>query len=543
MKKQVLLTAALCSFTLGTVNAQLQTNRSESVVGFNGAEALENGKKRLILTFNTTKGYTDGSEGSNKINCNSLKGLAGAALTTEGLTNNVAAYLDNYHWMKGTNQGAKFKRYKDVASLIAAHTVGETLVSTDHRYWKCGNILMDIPETNGKDQAWAVWPGINKRTVMMISFNGSDGIANLCKDIELDLMTLDKGTTGKTSSYKMIVITGQNSINLGELGKACGKEGNDVALLDSINENNVAAVNEYFGEDYTWFAKDNVYTTSEDGSLNKQTLKVAETVGTTIKELRGKKLTIILYSTTSETPVQPGMYEPLLGVDNLSAEYSEVKWIEPAVAADVKDTLNVDCVSGGVENEIKFVLKTQNRLADLTIVPDGDNKMLTSFKMTPKDERCCIMAYNESTQKYDIPVDYTFTPATGSTPYEVKIPASADGTSVNDNIEVTVLATSRRAATASYRLEINNGVRIWKDIITTFAEAVSVQSMQENTVAISVDDNKIVVKNATDNITVTDISGRVLKTVNAMEAAQGTTMSQGLYIVKANDLTQKVMIQ
>ena len=111
MKKQVLLTAALCSFTLGTVNAQLQTNRSESVVGFNGAEALENGNKRLILTFNTTKGYTDGSEGSNKINCNSLKGLAGAALTTEGLTNNVAAYLDNYHWMKGTNQGAKFKRY------------------------------------------------------------------------------------------------------------------------------------------------------------------------------------------------------------------------------------------------------------------------------------------------------------------------------------------------------------------------------------------------------------------------------------------------
>mgnify|MGYP000354483853 FL=1 len=237
------------------------------------------------------------------------------------------------------------------------------------------------------------------------------------------------------------------------------------------------------------------------------------------------------------------MYEPLLGVDNLSAEYSEVKWIEPAVAADVKDTLNVDCVSGGVENEIKFVLKTQNRLADLTIVPDGDNKMLTSFKMTPKDERCCIMAYNEATQKYDIPVDYTFTPATGSTPYEVKIPASADGTSVNDNIEVTVLATSRRAATASYRLEINNGVRIWKDIIATFAEAVSVQSMQENTVAISVDDNKIVVKNATDNITVTDISGRVLKTVNAMEAAQGITMSQGLYIVKANDLTQKVMIQ
>lgn len=542
MKKQVLLTAALCSFTLGTVNAQLQTNRSESVVGFKGAEDLENGNKRLILTFNTTKGYTDGSEGSNKINCNNLKGLAGAALTTEGLTNNVAAYFDNYHWMKGTNQGAKFKRYKDVASLIAAHTVGETLVSTDHRYWKCGNILMDIPETNGKDQAWAVWPGINKRTVMMISFNGSDGMANLCKDIELDLMTLDKGTTGKTSSYKMIVITGQNNINLGELGKACGKEGNDVALLDSINENNVAAVNEHFGSSYTWFAKDNVYTTSEDGSLNKQTLKVAETVGTTIKELRGKKLTIILYSTTSETPVQPSMYEPLLGIDNLSAEYSEVKWIEPAVAADVKDTLNVDCVSG-VENEIKFVLKTQNRLADLTIVPDGDNKMVTSFKMTSKDERCCIMAYNEATQKYDIPVDYTFTPATGSTPYAVKIPASADGTSVNDNIEVTVLATSRRAATASYRLEINNGVRIWKDIIATFAEAVSVQSMQENTVAISVDDNKIVVKNATDNITVTDISGRVLKTVNAMEAAQGITMSQGLYIVRANDLTQKVMIQ
>ena len=60
MKKQVLLAAALCSFTLGTVNAQLQTNRSESAVGFNGADVLENGNKRLVITFNTTKGYTDG---------------------------------------------------------------------------------------------------------------------------------------------------------------------------------------------------------------------------------------------------------------------------------------------------------------------------------------------------------------------------------------------------------------------------------------------------------------------------------------------------
>lgn len=543
MKKQVLLTAALCSFTLGTVNAQLQTNKNESAVGYKGAEALENGNKRLIITFNTTKGYTNGTEGSNKINCNSLKGLAGAALTTEGIGNNVATYFDTYHWMKGTNQQAKFKRYKDVPSLIAAHTVGESLVSTDHRYWKCGNILMDVPGTDAKDQAWAVWSGINKRTVMFISFNGSDGMANLCKDIELDLLTLDKGNTGKTSSYKMIVLVGQNNINLGELGKACGKAGDDVALLDSINENNVAAINEYFGSSYTWYAKDNVYTTSEDGVLNRQTLKVAETVNADIKDLRGKKMTIILYSTTSGTPVQPGMYEPLVGVDNLSAEYSEVKWIEPAVVADVKDTLNVDCIAGGTENEIKFVLKTQNRFADLTIVPDGDNKMSISYKMTPKDEKCCIMAYNEASQAYDIPVDYIFTPATESTPYSIKIPANADGTSINDNIQVTVNATSRRPMTSSYRLELNIGVRIWKDIIATFAAAVSVPSVQENAATVTVESNKIVVKNATGSVMVSDISGRIMKTVNADEAAQGIDMAQGLYIVKANDLTQKVMIQ
>lgn len=543
MKKQVLLTVALCSFTLGTVNAQLQTNKNESAVGYKGAEELENGNKRLIITFNTTKGYTNGTEGSNKINCNSLKGLAGAALTTEGIGNNVATYLDTYHWMKGTNQQAKFKRYKDVPSLIAAHTVGETLVSTDHRYWKCGNILMDVPESDAKDQAWAVWSGINKRTVMFISFNGSDGMANLCKDIELDLLTLDKGNTGKTSSYKMIVLVGQNNINLGELGKACGKAGDDVALLDSINENNVAAINEYFGSSYTWYAKDNVYTTSEDGALNRQTLKVAETVNADIKDLRGKKMTIILYSTTSGTPVQPGMYEPLVGVDNLSAEYSEVKWIEPAVVADVKDTLNVDCIAGGTENEIKFVLKTQNRFADLTIVPDGDNKMSNSYKMTPKEEKCCIMAYNEASQAYDIPVDYIFTPATESTPYSIKIPANADGTSINDNIQVTVIATSRRPMTSSYRLELNIGVRIWKDIIANFAAAVSVPSVQENAATVTVESNKIVVKNATGSVMVSDISGRIMKTVNADEAAQGIDMAQGLYIVKANDLTQKVMIQ
>lgn len=552
MKKQVLLVATLCSITFGSVNAQLQTTKNEAIVGMQGAEVLDNGNKRLSITFNTTTGYTDGTEGSKRINCNSLKGVLGVAFTTEGIDKNVATRLDNYHYTANTSSGVKFKRYKDVASLIQAHTVEGSIISQDHRYWRFGNILMDVPETEGKDQAWAVWPGINKRTAMFITFKGDDGMANLCKDIELDLMTLDKGTTGKASAYKMVVLVGESSFDMGGMMKKLGKgvEGDDVAFLDSINENNVVTINEEFGGKYTWFVKDSVYVTSEDGALNKQHYNVGETVGATLKDLRGKKISIILYATTSGTPVQPGMYEPLLGVDNLSAEYSEVKWIEPEVVADTKDTLKVDAKANRIENEIKFILKTQNRLADLVIIPDGDNRMDTGFKMTAKDEKCCVMSYNEATQAYDIPVDYQFTAATESTPYSIKIPSNADGSSVNDNIEVTLIAKSMRNtdSQAFYRLEITNGIRIWKDFIVNFKkqdepEPDAIFTQDADQVTISAEKGKVVVKNATDSVVITNVSGMILNQANAEEAALGISLSQGVYIVKTGNLVQKVMVK
>ncbi len=549
MKKQILLAAALCGIAFGSADAQLQTTKNESAVGMKGAEELENGNKRLSITFNTNKGYTNGSEGSNKINCNNLKGVLGVAFTTEGIDKNVATKLDTYHYTANTSSGVKFKRYKDVASLIKAHTVEGSIVNPAHRYWRFGNILMDVPGTEAKDQAWAVWPGINKRTALFITFKGDDGMANLCKDIELDLMTLDKGTTGKTSAYKMVVLVGESSFGMGEMMKKLGKgaAGDDVAFLDSINEKNVAAINEQFGGKYTWFAKDSIYITSADsGVVNKKTIKVAETVGATIKDFRGKKLSIILYATTSGTPVQPGMYEPLLGVDNLFAEYSEVKWIEPDVVENTKDTVKITDAVAGEDNAIKFILKTQNRLADLVITPDGDNKMATSFKMTPKEENCCIMAYNEATQKYDMPVDYQFTAAdaVAGTPYSIKIPASADGTAINDDIEVTLIATSRRPATGVfYRLEITNGKRIWKDFIVDFNKPVTASAPDANQVTVNVEKGKVVVKNATDSVVVTNAAGMVLTQVSAEEAAMGIALPQGVCIVKTGDFVQKVLVE
>lgn len=538
MRKQILLTTVLCSFVFGMANAQLQTGKSESVIGFTSDVAQPNGNCQLMITFNTTKNYTDGSEGSNKINCNSTKGLAAAALTTEGINNNVADYFDQYHWQKGTNQTFKVKRYKDVPSLIAAHTDGTEVCSTAHNYWKCGNILMDVPG-DSKDQAWAIWGGTAKRKVMFISFKGGDGLANLAKDIQFELLTLDKGTTGKTATYKMIVDLKENNFNMGNAinSKYGHVGGDDVALLDSITSANVEQVNAILGSKL--HVADQVYTTLEDGALNRKVVKVAESIGLPIDSLRGKPMTIILYATTSGTSVQPGMYEPLVGVDNLMAEYSKVEWIEPADKVDMKDTMNVEVVRQK-ETPIKFKLIDKQRYAALTLTADGDNELLKSFYFNPEGS---VMAKNPETGVYDVPVEYTYVPVTSTTPMKLTIPAVKGEEAVNDDLEITLFAKCIRDA--SFRLEVTNGVRFWKDILAKVVNETAIieASEDENGVQLRVQNNTITVKNATERIDLFTLSGQILKSVSPEVASQGFTMPQGVYLIKTGTVVKKALVE
>ena len=97
-------------------------------------------------------------------------------------------------------------------------------------------------------------------------------------------------------------------------------------------------------------------------------------------------------------------------------------------------------------------------------------------------------------------------------------------------------------------MEITNGIRIWKDFIVNFKkqdepepDAISTQDADQ--VTISAEKGKVVVKNATDSVVITNVSGMILNQVNAEEAALGISLSQGVYIVKTGNLVQKILVK
>lgn len=544
MKKQILLAAALCSVAFGTVNAQLQTGRSDAGIGCSDTKQ-ENGNQLVEVTFNTNKGYSTDASNTNRITCNSIKGFCAAALTTEGLNSNLAEYIGKSaslpnHWVSGTNQTFKAKRYKDVATLVKSFSKeGDAACSVTHDYWKCANIIMDVPGTDAKEHAWAVWSGINKRRVMMIAFAGTDGLANLAKDIEFELMTLDAGTTGQASTYKMILDLEKNSVALGGINKAYSKTGDDVALLDSISSQNIDQVNAALGSKL--LVVDNIYTTTTDGTLDRKTIKLAESVGLSINDIRGKKINIILYGTTSGTPVQPGLYEPTIGVKNIRAEYSSLEWVYPILPTGaVADTVKADVIKGE-EAAITFRLADKGRYANLVIVGDGDNKMSSSFYFK---EEGCVMSKNEATGEYDIPVTYTYKPTDidAQTPMSMTVPGSVDGAPINDDMQVTIFAKLRKDGV--YRLELNNGTRLLIDVLATAIDApVNVTDEAVKAAKVRVQDNSIFVENATEDVLISNTAGQMVKTVSAEVAGRGIAMVNGIYLVKTGNIVEKVLVK
>ena len=459
MKKQFLLLAAFCSVSLVSVNAQMQYNKVDANIGYTGQEALENGNYRMTHTFNLSESYkTSKKPVTEKISSSNGKGIYGMAITTEGYASNVAQWINNG---KTQNSGSNLAAIWVPSASELRDSLSKDPNALNHEYWKQANCLWDVPGTNGADQAFTVWPGMAKRSIVAFQVKAQDLMAGLVSDIEFELLTLDPGNTGKASTYKMIVDLSKQPA-FPWFNATYGATGDDVELLDRISEATIADINAEFGS--KMYVKDNVYVSSLVGELKRVRSNVAEAVGLSITDLRGKKGMVTLYTTTSETAVQPGMYEPIVGVDNVTAEYGTASWIEPVVENNGRIALEATAVYDN-ETPITFVLKGKNRMSDLTIKSDGDNKASTSFYFKSEG---CVMA-KDAEGNYTVPVDYTYTPSVGESALSVEVAAAANGAAVDDDLQVT-LYTNFPRGNRTYSLEISNGARFWMDLTVTGQE-------------------------------------------------------------------------
>lgn len=545
MKKLLLILMLGVSFT---TFAQLQTNKTATKLGYNGAADAGNGDKKLTLNFNTPFSTLKYGLQSSAI-ANDGKGLLCIVLSNEGPVGKVTP-LNN---KKADNWGANCNIYKmkDLTMLLDSSVSSSAKVyASTQQYWKPANSIVNMPTvTADTNQVLAVYPGMYKR--VNIGFQVSVDGGGLKSDLSFEILTYDKGNTAKTATYKMIVSVNKE-IKFGSTPL------NNVADMDTINAANVAAFRTRANSNEIYVV-DNIYTTTTDGLMAIQKINVAESIGLTPGYFNGKKVYVTLYTKGTGTNIEPGIYDPVVAIDNVEAIYGPVSWAVPVGAVanavidhnggvPVVDPATSDFSAGTpvevlADNDtpIKILLTSLNRAAALVITEANDGGgHATKFSFAATG----AVKAKDVDGNYTIDVPYTYTPSDGSSKMTLKIDAPTGGSISSDTLEVALTANVPVGMTTSERLEITNGIRFWYDVS---AKGVSVYSgvspANNNLTYIYGKTKSIVVVNTSSDVTVTNLAGQVLKIVSASQATKGISVEQGAYIVKTGKIIQKVIVK
>ncbi|MHB9143627.1 MAG: T9SS type A sorting domain-containing protein, partial [Paludibacter sp.] len=396
------------------------------------------------------------------------------------------------------------------------------------------------------EQVMAVYPGMYKK--VNLGFQVSIDGGGLKSDVSFELMTADKGNTGKSATYKMIVSVGKQVL-FGYAPLAT------TMAMDTAKSSNVAAYRTSLGSNDFWVV-DNIYTTTLDTTFTKQKINIAEKIGVSPEYFNGKKIYVTLYSSGTGTNIEPGVFDPVVAIDNVEGVYGAAYWSVPdSVGANAvinhnngtpAKTVSTD-FSGGTPVvvpadstvAIKFYLRDANRAAviDITEANDGgSHNAKYSFAATG------AVKAKAADGTYSVDVPYTYTPSDGTTKFDLKVAAPASGM-ISDTLEVSINVKVALNAVSSERLEITNGMRFWYNISAKGTAPAGVAPLNTNAVRIWGRTNTIVTANATENVSITNLAGQVLKSVSASQANRGIAMQTGVYIVKTGDKIQKVIVK
>jgi len=531
--KKLLLSILLSVLVFGSAFAQIrwQTN---TTIGQELKAANTANKDTLILDFKNTVVYSAVSSwwparatanlGKDSVVKKTLQTQRG--IQVKGFVNNstTTAYEDGTFRCNNAGGNGNPGRFTGVDSLkqylIHSIKTGTLNGSANDSLTRPAACLFNV---GANEIAFGMWPGKVTKIEYIYRF---DYTGKACTDdITFEMDTYDAGTTGKTATYELAV------------------------YKSSVSDANLIGTK-----------VSNIYTTGQ----GLKTVNVAASIGVASADLSNKQLYIVIKTLGTNNdgvahPVDasniPLYYDPTVVFDNFVAIYASSSWDAPSgitVGAVLNHNNGSPVVttstdfSGGTavpvypatDYPINIYLTSKDRIGILEIKEgnDGGGHIAAySFAATGAVKKKAA----DGTFSIDVP--YTYIPSDGTTIMYLTIPAPASG-SVNDTLEIQLLANVPDLATRAVRLEITNGIRFWYNVAAVGDVSTSVDKANNNGITAYGANNLLYVKNATEYITLYNIAGQKVKSVSSTVAAKGINVNAGIYIVKTGSTVQKVIV-
>lgn len=547
--KKLLLSAAAIIIAASSFG-QLQIKSNLANWGFTGSIVKGDSLRAFELTFDTDSTvYKYATTQSNR-------GLFATPLTY-GQVPGTTTYFNSGRGLNINNKklqqtganGNPFK-FRSVQELI--DTCNVKPMPSPYNYndsweaWKSSAVIFqnsrntESPVTN---DVFAAYPGFYKNNLMGFRINLKGTIVD--SDISFDILTYSRGNLVNASGvaqfpsikYKMIVTTTGATL-----------EGYKATYFDTIKVGN--------GTDI--FVVENIYeTATAEGDQKVQTINVFEKIGKEKSFFNNKEVSVMLYTTGTLGlyPILPGVYhDPFIAIDNLKGDYIMPAFATPAfIPQESGSNWRPEIVIGNdtlsiPRNEewqsVKFKLATKNRVGALSLT----EKARSGNVYFP--ETGAVKAKGLSGE-YDVDVTATITNSTpgGTVEDKLTIAAPEQGTSANDDLEITVLVRGTSldvegiVRNVTYEISNGNAYEINYNLRYKGVDATSVNPAPANVISVISADKKVRVMNADSQVQLINASGQLVKTATATEAAKGITATTGVYIVKSGEFTQKVVVQ
>jgi len=188
---------------------------------------------------------------------------------------------------------------------------------------------------------------------------------------------------------------------------------------------------------------------------------------------------------------------------------------------------------------VQVYLKDKDRVAPLTIINDVE---FPPSKYQFLDSAGVFA--NDGAGNYTVPVTYTVTRSvlnseTGNySDSYLTIPAPAS--KVDDDIMV-LMTFNPKASEFTERIEVNNGVRFWWDVQTK--GYVGLDKTTLATIKVYSSNSTIVLEGATQPVTLYNSLGQSMGSFQPDQATSGLVVKPGLWLVKTQEGTVKVMVR
>ena len=525
MKKKLLLLAVATCFTL-VGSAQIQTNKNDVDTGFNPKVDIGGGAYRCQITFNFGTGKNAGLNGFKQKMIRNSSGFKGIQAQT---INDIGAIVYNQKWGNGTGSvpNNMYHFYSVTNYLDSVFTSGKPWESTQSWY-KPQVFITDI---DSLDQAWTIYPGIYHNQWYGIQVKRTNYIV---KSLNFNVATIDKGTTGAKSAYKLIVMIDKDYIGLASPTYK--------ALLDTLTASNAATVaTQIKAAEGSFFVADNVYTPSTT-LFTKQNISV-DLTGITLDQLnKATNIYALLYCNNKVASTNG--YDPVIAVDDIQYDYADAGWTRPlnvTEGARISDSIDV---TPNVAAYDTIYVTGYGRSKALTVVAKHAEVGIYSSDISNIHflETAGIKAFNTSTGAYDKDVTYTY--AKDENNNETLTIAKPESGAVGDTLAIVYAYNLPTANKTYYQdVEISNGVKFidYRKLHCATSTGVTPAKIAAS---IYTGKNSIRVANADGNVVITNIGGATIANVSAAKAAKGVAVAKGSYIVKLNSGTiKKVLVK